>query len=318
MKSIGLSIYEFRIRDNDNIEYELHDVLGQSFIEIVNNYAQVRINSYETDQSEESVFSFDQIEVEEFLNNNGQKIYDMLMMRVKTGEYGVESEIVNSETGDVTYTKSQNEADVMPFGCGIFVPAGQHRCGLLVFQSIGQYGIVTIMKRYIEKYLHYVNNGLRLFAEPVMPRDYATKLFEQGILKSVRMIRYDIPDDAAERYGLDRNVREIVEERVIRKPAGFLRNCSTKIRQFFDHERDISEIIQIADFQVDDLKLEFQNGRRIKTMSLKNIDKLVVSEDITEDVLLENGHPTFESLKREMKETAEYYLRARGAIIVES
>ena len=41
---------------------------------------------------------------------------------------------------------------------------------------------------------------------------------------------------------------------------------------------------------------------------------MVVNEDITDLVVIERGHPTFESLCNVMKETGEEYLRAKGAI----
>lgn len=53
----------------------------------------------------------------------------------------------------------------------------------------------------------------------------------------------------------------------------------------------------------------------MKTLSLKNIDNLVISEDITEDIILENGHPAFESLVTKLSEIGEYYLLAKGAIV---
>lgn len=317
MKSVGLTTYSFCVRDYDNTEFELHNILGHSFIEIINNSAGVSLKKYDNDEYGESIFTFEQVVANTIRNEDNQDIYDALYLRVKTGEYGIESEIVDSETGIVTYTRSQNEADVMPFGCCIMVPSGEHTSGVIVFQSIGRYGIVTVMKKYVDKYLKHINNNLRFVMEPVMPRQFASRMFEQGILKTIRFIRYQIPEDAAERYGLDRNVREVVEERVIRRPAGFLRNKRTEIQEFFNRKRNIDEIVRIEDFQIDDLKFEFQNGRRTKTISLKNIDNIIVSEDVTEDVVLDNGHPTFESLCASMRETGEFYLRARGAIIEE-
>lgn len=315
MKSVGLTTYSFCVRNSDNIEFELHDIFGDSFIGIINNSAGVSLNEYDNDEDGESVFTFEQVVFNTIKNEDNQDMYDVLALRVKTGEYGTESEIVDSETGIVNYTRSQNEADVMPFGCCIMVPSGEHTKGVFVFQSIGRYGIVTVMKKYIDGYLKHVNSNLRFVMEPVMPRQCASRMFEQGILKSVRFIRYQIPEDDAERYGLDRNVKEVVEERVIRRPAGFLRNKTTEIQEFFNRERNIDEIVRIEDFRVDDLKFEFQNGKRIKTISLKNIDNVIISEDITEEVVLDNGHPNFESLCHSMRETGEYYLRARGAII---
>ena len=47
---------------------------------------------------------------------------------------------------------------------------------------------------------------------------------------------------------------------------------------------------------------------------MKGLNQLVVNEDITNLVVIENGHPTFESLCMVMQETGEENLRAKGAI----
>ena len=61
-----------------------------------------------------------------------------------------------------------------------------------------------------------------------------------------------------------------------------------------------------------DLKLEFATGRTSKTISLRNVDKLIVTEDITDVVEIVGGHPEFTSLCGAMKETGEFYLIAKG------
>ena len=39
MKSIGVSTYEFCVKDSNNQNLELHDILGESILEIINNAA---------------------------------------------------------------------------------------------------------------------------------------------------------------------------------------------------------------------------------------------------------------------------------------
>ena len=60
--------------------------------------------------------------------------------------------------------------------------------------------------------------------------------------------------------------------------------------------------------------MEFSFGHRNKTISMRELDSLAVNEDVTDDVSMENGHPTFTSLCEVMREIGEDYLRARGAI----
>ena len=97
MKSIGVSTYEFCVKDSNNQNLELHDILGESILEIINNAATIRINTYDNDPGGETVFSYDKLILADKRNENNQKIYDYLAMRIKTGEYGVETELVDSQ-----------------------------------------------------------------------------------------------------------------------------------------------------------------------------------------------------------------------------
>lgn len=64
------------------------------------------------------------------------------------------------------------------------------------------------MKKRIDGYLKRIDGSLRVVMGPVMPRAYAERLLTEGILKSVRIIRYGIPDDDCERYGLTEELRK--------------------------------------------------------------------------------------------------------------
>ena len=234
--------------------------------------------------------------------------------RIKTGDYGEESEIVNSETGEITHNKSVEEADVLPFGCCVIVPCGEYTEGIVLVQSLGRNGITGIIKKKFNEYVRQLDGQLRAVLNPIVPRGYMERLLTHGVLKSIRLISYGIPDDAADRYGVDRGTSKVIRERVIRKPIGFVHNKYNQIMECVRGERAYNSIVELDDFEIDDFKMEFSVGKRDKTISLKGLNQLVVNEDITNLVVIENGHPTFESLCMVMQETGEEYLRAKGAI----
>lgn len=315
MKQIGATIYGIDVKDSNHNQYEMHTIYENSFIDIMYNEAIKELNKFVTDKKGEVVFTYSDLNKETIKNEQGQELYDVLYMRVKTGEYGIESEIVDSETGEVSYNKKVSDADVMPFGCCIMIPSGKHTSGVIVFQSIGRYGISTVMKKKLDGYIKNVDNNLRLAMGTIVPKIYMDRFFKDGILKSVRMIRYGIPDDASDKYGVDRGVKTIVEERIIRKPRGFLINKADALKDCLSGKKRYDEVVQIDDFEIDDLRLEFSMGKRVKTISLKNIENVIATEDITKNVILDNGHPEFNSLCMAMKETGEFYLRAKGLLI---
>lgn len=315
MKHIGLTTYGINIRNEEHQQYEMHNILGTAFLDIIENVAQNNLNIYDDDSRAEQIFTFDKVERKIVKNENDQDIYEALFLRIKTGEYGTESEIINKETGALTYKKEVGDADVLPFGCCIMVPCGEFTSGIITLQSLGRYGIKTVMLRKIDSYLKDINSNLRFVMGAIVPKVYMERFLNDGVLQAVRFIRYAIPNDDADRYGVNRGAEGISEERVLRKPTGFLRHKLDDINACMNGSKRYDQIVQIDGFEIDDLKLDFKMGNRTKTISMKNLDNLIASEDVTNDVELENGNPTFESLNTVMEETGRFYLKAKGLLL---
>lgn len=314
MKLVGLTVYGINVRNEAHRNLELHDVYGVALIDYLQGIANAGMGAYDRDASLENVFTYDRVNRQTIRNEAGQPVYDILYLRVKTGEYGEESEIVDSETGETTYNKSVEEADVMPFGCCIIVPVGQYTEGIVLVQSLGRNGITSTMKKRFNEYIRLIDSQLRVTMNPIIPRQYMERILNEGVLKKVRLISYGIPDDEADRYGIDRGTTKIVRERVLRSPIGFVRNKYDVIMQCVRGERNFNSIIELDDFEINDFKMEFAFGRRNKTISMKELESLVINEDITDYVEKENGHPVFQSLCEVMRETGEDYLRVKGFI----
>lgn len=128
------------------------------------------------------------------------------------------------------------------------------------------------------------------------------------------MIRYEIPEDMAERVGINYGVAATKEERIIHKPIGFMERRKNEIKEWMKGQRASTKIIQIEDFDYDILKFVFRLGNTEKTINLNNLDKIVITEDITEKVQTVQGQPVFDSLKPIMIDTGKSYLAGQGFI----
>ncbi len=313
MKKIGLTVYGISVLTNENQRKELHNVYGKSIIDIIKDYANAKINNYLRDDQNEKLFTFDSINTEIVKNKNGQDSYELLYGRVKTGEYGIESELVDINTGD-TYNRTADQADIMPFGFCLAVPYGDIDNAVIVLQTIGIYGMKTILQEQLKDCIKEIDNDLRINIGVIVPRTYIDRFFQQGVLQAIRMIRYEIPEDDSNRIGINYGVKQTYEERIIRKPLGFMERNNRKLDEWKRGQRRYTDVVEIKDFKYDDLKLDFKLGRTNKTISLKNVDNVAVTEDVTDLVDQVGGHPTFNSLKIVMKNTAREYLIGKGLI----
>ena len=314
-RKVGLTTYGFSIQNDNNERIKLHDVLGFNFLDLINQYCEDNKNIFTTNHADETVFSFENIEKNVVVDENNQELYTVLFARVKTGEFGLESEIVDSGTGIVSYKKKDKDAEVMPFGFAIFVPAGDVDNGIVILQSIGKNSIKIALHKRLDAYIKHINKDFKLKMQVIVPRVVLDRLLSNGILQSIRLIRYGIPEELANRYGVNYGTQEIVEERVIRKPIGFIQNKARELDEWRRGLRNYGDVIQIDDYEYDDLKLEFKMGKNLKTLSMKNIDKLLIAEDISDNVKIINGHPNFEDLKGEMEAIGEFYMQAKGILV---
>ena len=288
MKLVGLTAYGIEIRNEEHNNFELHNIYGVSLLDHFYGIANAAIDEYNRDRTTENIFAYNDVDFQTVRNDAEQDVYQILYLRIKTGDYGEESEIVNSETGEITHNKSVEEADVLPFGCCVIVPCGEYTEGIVLVQSLGRNGITGIIKKKFNEYVRQLDGQLRAVLNPIVPRGYMERLLTHGVLKSIRLISYGIPDDAADRYGVDRGTSKVIRERVIRKPIGFVHNKYNQIMECVRGERAYNSIVELDDFEIDDFKMEFSVGKRDKTISLKGLNQLVVNEDITNLVVIEN------------------------------
>ena len=158
--------------ERENQRYELHNVKGRTLVDIVRTYMDRLMNTYSADNSAETVFTFDEVNVETVLNEQNQEKYTVLYGRVKTGEYGIESELVDYETGNVSHNRTTNEADVMPFGFSILVPAGEINSAIIILQSVSNLGMKIVLHKQMMQCIKEIDNEFKFEMGTIVPRAY--------------------------------------------------------------------------------------------------------------------------------------------------
>lgn len=314
MASIGITTYAIGVQNKvDNQNYLLNSLNNTGFIQVYNSFINENSNRYENNERFEKVFKFEDCRTGEY-STNGERIFNYIIGKIKTGSYGYEAEIINTITGSIEYNKNMEDAEVMPFFFILAIPVGDVNRGVIILQSHGIFGIKTIYQDFLSSYLKSINPDYELILGNIAPTAYIENYLREGILQKIRFFRYDIPHDISNQLGINNGVEESYEEYTINKPSGFIRNNGNRIRECIRGQRLVSNIVRLDDFEYDNVKLEFKLGRRYKTINLGNIDNLNLSEDITDLVNLIGGHPTFHSIESVLIETATGYLEEMGLI----
>lgn len=314
-KKISLVIYSLSVLDNNDKRQNLNDLIDNtSLISAITKYIDKNKRKYSNDSKKESIFQFEQIETEIVRNDRGQEEFEAVYGRVKTGEYGIESELIDIRNGDI-YKRRIEQADMMPFGFCIAVPRGEITNSVILLQTTGIYGMKLSLQDHLQKCLVELNPNFRISFRAIAPKEYIDRYFFKGTLKKIRMIRYEIPREVSERIGINYGVKQTKEERIIHKPLGFMERNKKRVQEWRAGQRSYTDIIEFDGYEYDDLKLEFSLNGSNKTFSLKNMESLVVNEDITKKVSQSGGHPIFSSLVPVMKKTAKEYLIGMGFLM---
>lgn len=221
---------------------------------------------------------------------------------IRSGSYGVESDVTDRHTKCVKYHRNVDDADIKDFQCLIYVPKdiGDTRIvkGIMIFQTIATYGVKTITVKRLTEF--FAARALTLNTRSVSVRAFIEKLVEQGNLYKVTFIKNNVsPDDSdnmlistgkEERSYIKPQLRPVVLQRIL----GFFERTSP------------SAIYEIDGNTFDDIRVEFSLGNHHRTVRLQFIDRLSVVEDFPDDIY-NNGRCENANIIEYMLETANAY-----------
>lgn len=254
-------------------------------------------NQSTDDKKKQKLFSVLGSSVREYADDD----YSALSFVIASGSYGIEGDITDRHTMEISHHRNQDEAEVKKFVCVIYIPkdTSDHlvKKGLMLFQSISNYGVKSITTYYMQKY--FSGMGLTMETRSVSISAFIENLINRGNLYKLTLIRNKISPNMADNMILNSGK----EERSFLRPT-LQPEWLQKILMMFEmaDKTGIYEFPEVEDF--DDLSIQFKLGEKSRTVRLKNLDKVSIIEDVPKDIAQQNGT---EKLIRYMIETAEAY-----------
>ncbi len=235
------------------------------------------------------------------LQSYDENTYRAISFIIQSGSYGVEADMTNRHTKEVSYHRSEDEADVKLFRCVVYIPKDVGNVnvnkGIFVFQSIATYGVKTITVETMKRFFSEL--GFTLETRSVSVQAFLQKLIEQGALNKITLFRNHISPNAADNILISTGR----EEQSFIKPK-LRKEWLDKILQIFG-KADQDNIIEIPDDEnFDDLSIQFKLGKNVRTVRLKNLDRLSIVEDIPDGIISKQDDS---KLIKYMVETANAY-----------
>lgn len=266
------------------------------FFEILSTFYNNNL-SFSDDEKTKKMFSIK----EDSLFMQDADTYRAMTFVIKSGSYGIEADMTNRHTMKVSYHRNEDEADVKMFRCVVFIPKDigsvSVNKGIFAFQSIATYGVKTITVHMMKRFFSEL--GFTLETRSVSIQSFLQKLIDQGSLNKITFIRNNISPNTADNILISTGR----EEKSYIKPH-LNEKWLSKILAIFE-KADKDGIVEIPDDEnFDDLSIQFKLGNSLRTVRLKNLDRLSIVEDIPEGIVCKNDET---KLINYMIETANAY-----------
>ncbi len=234
--------------------------------------------------------------------HNKAGAYRAMTFTISSGSYGIESSVTDRHTKKEKYKKTQDDADVKDFNCLVFVPEddGEKKVtkGIMIFQTVAAYGVKMISTKQMRRF--FGEAGLTFETRSVSVGAFMEKLIERGSLFRLSLIRNQISPDSSDNIVLASGR----EERIFHRPK-LEKKWQDRLLRYARNPHS-SNILEMGDEVYADIKVTFKFNDGIRTVSMRDIDRYSVVEDVPQSIY-HGGHGSPDELIAYMIGTAREY-----------
>jgi hypothetical protein len=225
---------------------------------------------------------------------------------LQTGKYGKEENVVDKDRKDDTpvFRIHKNHAVPKPFFFLICI-SDKKKDGLVILEREGGYGIKSIFIRLFKMFIDQNFKDLAVSFTNFIDDEIVKKYISDGAYNSIKLTRDSLPEDVAERYGLEKfQTNDFVVELTIKAKGKrrIMGNARKRIQDMFEENPD--GFFASEEFG----KLGFDNSATVKVNSTYRDSRRTIDLSDTMkfrpyyDILVElndAGHSQFESIEYE-------------------
>jgi hypothetical protein len=281
MNTISLRTYTLRLAHKDtekNLRLDqIYDYVNEkerrianakhkemdSFI-IIKSFLNNLITGYSKDDDAKKIFRVGNIVIDE-----DERLISGI---IQTGDYGYETELVDTDSGALAYKRKTSDAEVMPFYFLIYNPIEKDE-GCVILQEFKGLGIKTPFLKYIRECFCSENENFVVNMRPLVPEQLIQELFSKGEPKKLRYIKFGINRDIADvqndhkedEYNIElcisarRNKYFQIQDGI----CDSISKCKplNEIMSYFYDKKKFDRVIELHDFEYDTVKLQLSiNG----------------------------------------------------------
>lgn len=219
-------------------------------------------------------------------------VRDELHGLIHYGDYGYSSKLIDFETQQHKYSRTVKDVEIIPLYYRLWLPERATQ-GYFTIQSHEGRSCVSIVQSAISDYIQEHFPDYRIIFAKLMPLD--NPALATAPVKGVRMIQRNIHGDVADSI-VGANTRSFDAELTFKaKRNGSFGNLKDLISRITEGDSK-GGAISIDNFEFREVYATVSiNGKR-QRVGITNISSNTGTIDISDNVQLLNGHPTFESI----------------------
>lgn len=221
---------------------------------------------------------------------------------IDSGEYGIDSKIVNIETGEEKYHKTIKDTDIKPFYFMFYIPKKSDKAFILI-QRIGIFGINGIFRSHMEGFLKTRYPDLVIEFSPFVSKELAKTLINDGDIQEMELKRYNLPSDITDKVGVIKHKEDILyfSFKIVARKRHRL-EFNERVRKFVDNPNaamfNVSELKSLGFTDGDHTSsIKVKHGKHLRTIDLSDTGQIRPYYDIEREVEKDiYGHPVFDSI----------------------
>lgn len=305
MEDRTLEILKFHIsnKDEKKTKLPLNSLDGVDLIDnLFENFVSF-IDDFPTDEKNKRIIQFGKDEDSKTIFSKKESIRSITGI-IETGKFGKEERVVDitkKKDDEPVFTIHINHSVQKPFFFMICIPEIK-KDGIIILEREGQFGINSIFTAVLRKFIELNFEGTSIYFENFIDDQIINNYINKGGYNSIKLVRNSLPEDVAERYGLETfQTDDFIVELTIRTKGKRLisGNARERIKKLFESNPDgfftSEEFAKIGFDEHATIKVNSTYKKSTRTINLSDTMKFRPYYDITVDINA-SGHSDFKSI----------------------
>ena len=268
-----------KIEDN----YCVLDKIGDSDLyELLKTFVELYSSNYQIVENSKQVYKFSDIT----FDGNFRHISGWFQV----GAYGIKTDIINIESGEVDFEKAQNNAEILKHYFHIFIPSGFNEA-ICMMHSYKGHGVKTLFSEIFFPYFNSVTK-LNLQMRP-LAYEQAIEAWQEANTKELKVTKFvGLTDIADQIKSLGHD-----EQELIMKPPR--KGTLGKLKDYFNKDSEQAQAVEVlSEFGSQVKTVVDLDGKKRTFIVGANAKNSICQIDLDDEVEIKDGIPEIDSIRK--------------------